>query len=129
MIYTSQNIDNMKLGFIAKVKEHFKHLTADLSVVENAPVVINPRMRTTAGRAHHTLSLGKLVSGRIEINAKLLEQGNEGQFYQTLGHETAHLIAIAIQGSSGVGHGPTWRFIMRAMGLEPRRTHQMPWDV
>lgn len=72
---------------------------------------------TSSGRAY-------LKQRHIQLNAILLTE-NEAVFDErTIPHELAHLLAFDLMGYDG-GHGEPWQAMMRALGVEPRRTHNM----
>lgn len=87
--------------------------------VRECKVIFNHRMKTAAGRAFTTKNI-------IHLNPKLLEHGEE-EFMNTFAHELAHLIDFKLNGRSS--HG--WRFqrIMRSLGYQPTRTHDLPWEI
>ena len=84
---------------------------------ENLELVLNPRMRSTAGRAH-------LLTNKIELNYRLLK-GNDLELENTYLHELAHIVAYYIFGRAERGHGPRWGKIMRIFGLPPERCHSL----
>jgi SprT protein len=84
---------------------------------EKVQVVLNPRMRSTAGRAY-------LFLQKIELNYRLLKD-NEKELERTYLHELAHLVAHYIYGNKERGHGPLWGGIMNALGLPPDRCHSL----
>lgn len=81
-------------------------------------IVLNPRMRSTAGRARYS-------SNTIELNSRLLNENPES-IEQTLGHELAHLLSVELYGlKTGRGHKRAWRGVMTRFGLDPKRTHAL----
>lgn len=85
--------------------------------VKAAPIILNPRMRTTAGRVNYT-------RWTLQLNTSLLSE-NPHHIEQTMAHELAHLVAWAAQGREAKGHGYAWSNIMRKLGYEPDRTHDL----
>ena len=87
-------------------------LTAD---VLDAPVRVNPRLRTSLGRARWKRGkTGELVIA-IELHPSLAADAE--QYRDTVTHEVAHLAA-----GRGAGHGPVWRAWHRKLGGSARRT-------
>ena len=80
-------------------------------------IAYNPRLRTTLGRAvlDHRL---------VELNTRLLA-GHPDQLVETLVHELAHL-AVHIRYGPVRPHGLQFRAMMRAVGLSPGATHNLP---
>lgn len=72
----------------------------------------------TAGTANYR-------SWVIQLNAVLLRENPEEMVYDTLVHELAHLLTVALHGSEASAHGPEWKAVMRSLGVEPSRTHSM----
>jgi len=70
----------------------------------------------------------------LDFNAQLLVDNFELYKTDTIIHEVAHLVDHNINGSQykytrrgpqRVSHGPTWKNIMRQLGGDPTRTHNM----
>lgn len=74
----------------------------------------------TAGQAY-------LNNNHVRLNAVLLTENAEEFIEQTIGHEVAHLATHCKYGPNVDGHGPEWRGMMVAFGLEPNRCHS--YDV
>ena len=73
---------------------------------------------TCAGMAYWT-------TGRVRINAGLLTGDTLAEMCeQTVPHELAHIIANRMLGRKS-GHGSLWKSVMRQLGLEPNRCHNM----
>lgn len=87
--------------------------------VSQCRVILNPRMKTTAGRAHTRKNL-------VELNPKLFDH-EIIEFMNTFAHELAHLIEFKLYGRTN--HGCKFQAIMRLMGYEPTRAHTLPWKV
>lgn len=84
--------------------------------IQNGPIHLNARMRSTLGRAHY-------LTNKIELHVRAL-RGHREQFEETFAHELAHLLSAAIYGLKlGRGHGRAWKQVMRVLGYEPKRTH------
>ncbi len=102
-------------------------MSLDLPALARQVVVRwNPRMRSTAGRAHFNTQL-------VELNPRLLGLGNaESEIDRTLRHELAHLVAYARSGRAGIRepHGPAWRQACADLGIaDERRCHTLPLPV
>lgn len=85
--------------------------------IRECKIELNPRMRSTAGRAFYR-------SNKIQLNERLLTD-NPQDIEQTFAHELAHLISYALYGDAGKGHGSNWRRVMKQLGYEPDRTHDL----
>lgn len=83
----------------------------------DSTIIIDPRMRTRAGTANFSRNT-------IKLNQALLTRHPE-HIEQTFAHELAHLIAYALYGHLGRGHGRFWQSVMRQLGFTPDRTHDM----
>lgn len=73
---------------------------------------VSQRMRTSLGRC-------RASSGEIRIASFLLE-APESLVREVVGHEVAHAAAVELHGSGVRPHGPEWKALMSAAGLEPR---------
>lgn len=91
----------------------------DVQKIIDTPVIMNPRMRSVAGRA-------RLSTMTIELNVRLLQDHPIEEFENTLIHELAHLLVFALYGARG--HGVKWKNMMRRLGAEPTRCHTLPVD-
>jgi predicted SprT family Zn-dependent metalloprotease len=112
---TIERLTALKESLIAKIEDRLRpdqksHLLA-------TKILLNPRMRTTAGRAHQRKNL-------IEMNVVLLSR-NPATIESTFAHELAHIIAGVIYGPRGRGHGSPWKSVMRTLGYAPERTHDL----
>lgn len=70
--------------------------------------------RVTAGMAYYR-------KGIIGLSPLVLK--DEAAVLETLGHEYAHLLAVARHGTKAANHGPHWQRAMRDLGLEPKVRH------
>lgn len=85
-----------------------------VAALKEIGVKVNGRMRTAAGRAFKL----RMV---IHLNPHLLCKGeNAEEVRETILHEIAHLLA-----PRGAGHGATWRHVVREIGGNPERCHDM----
>ncbi len=83
----------------------------------------NPRLQTTAGRAHYAES-------RIELNPRLIEIADLAEIEQTLKHELAHLVAYErcgkLQRRRLQPHGVEWREACVDLGISGEaRCHEL----
>ena len=83
----------------------------------------NPRLRTTAGRAHVRKRL-------IELNPHLLSKAGRAPEWlaEVLTHEAAHLAAVHLHGRDIQPHGEEWRALMEQAGAPARACHQIDVD-
>lgn len=74
----------------------------------------------TAGKAFY-------FEHKIELNPDFINNGNiEYIIEQTLPHEIAHLVSVEVYGPViGRGHKWAWKHIMRLMGLDANRCHNL----
>lgn len=91
-------------------------------MVAKFPLGYTPRLewrgyRVSAGIAYYR-------EGLIGLSAVVLK--DEAAVIETVGHEFAHLLAVARHGRKAANHGPYWQQAMRDIGLEPNVRHQMP---
>ena len=84
---------------------------------EQIRIGYNPKLRTTLGRAVFDHRL-------VELNTRLLA-GHPDHLVETLVHELAHL-AVHIRYGAVRPHGRHFRTMMRAVGLSPETTHNLP---
>lgn len=82
-------------------------------------VVVSRRARTLAGAAY-------AKERRIVLNARLLEQGREGDRDSTFIHECAHVLADLAH-NRPCRHGAGWREMMRLLGEVPNVRHRIPY--
>jgi SprT protein len=59
----------------------------------------------------------------INVNMALLSANKETYLNQTIPHELCHCIDDILYGSKTLPHGRTWKYIMRTMGIAPKRCH------
>lgn len=78
------------------------------------PVLQWKPYRVTAGMAYYR-------KGVIGLSPLVLK--DEAAVRETLGHEYAHLLAVARHGVKAANHGPQWQRAMRDLGLEPKVRH------
>ena len=79
-------------------------------------IVLNTRLRTTAGRAF-------LLDNKIDICYKLLIEFPAHFAKDTIPHECAHFVAHRVFGEEN--HGKPWKAIMAALGLPTTPYHNM----
>jgi predicted SprT family Zn-dependent metalloprotease len=74
----------------------------------------------TAGMAHHSL--------RVQINMVLFEDNVSHILNETLPHEVGHLVQFNKFDHKGLhveGHGAEWKEIMRKLGKDPHKYHNL----
>jgi predicted SprT family Zn-dependent metalloprotease len=85
--------------------------------LDEVTVEINPRMRSTGGKANYANNV-------VELNYRLLAN-NMAELEQTFVHELAHLISVYLFGTLGRGHGRRWQSVMNKLGYAPDRCHSL----
>lgn len=81
-------------------------------------VVINKRLKTTAGRAFLCDN-----PQYIDLSAELFWEYTEAFIVDTIPHELAHLVAYTVYGDEG--HGKGWKTVCEKMNIKTSRLHQM----
>lgn len=114
---TLEECKAMRSELLAKFKQatpgHFAEITA--IKVSQAPIVFNPRMRTSLGRVF-------FKKWKMELNVRLLKE-NPSEFDATFAHELAHLVAFSAYRDGK--HGRSWKHVMRIFGFPPERCHAL----
>lgn len=62
----------------------------------------------------------------IRLNARLLAEHPRQMLEETVPHEVAHVVVFRIYGRSVRPHGPEWRALMQAFGVEATACHTLP---
>ena len=62
---------------------------------------------------------------RIRINRQLLAQNPTEVIEQTCPHEVAHIVAYDLYGQRAWNHGLLWQNVMRKLGKNPDRCHEL----
>lgn len=62
----------------------------------------------------------------IRLNDQLLASHTRYMLTQTVPHEVAHAVIYQLHGSHCRPHGPEWRALMQALGVEARVCHDLP---
>lgn len=62
----------------------------------------------------------------IRINAALLASHPREMLDETVPHEVAHVAIYRLYGNRVRPHGPEWKALMRAFGLDPSPCHTLP---
>ncbi|HWD37979.1 MAG TPA: SprT-like domain-containing protein [Fimbriimonas sp.] len=83
------------------------------------PKLVWKSYRVTAGMAYYR-------TGTIGLSCTVLK--TEEAVRETVGHEYAHLLAIARHGERERGHGNGWKRAMFDLGLEPKVRHNYEVD-
>lgn len=105
-------LDELKALLLSKLEDNPR-----ITHVRDCKIEINPKMRSTAGRAYYR-------KNKIMMNERLLTD-NPHEIEKTFAHELAHLISFALYGEAGKGHGTNWKRVMKQLGYEPDRTHDL----
>ena len=100
-----------------KAEEHFGQK------FDRVPVTFSNRMTHTAGRAFFSTVGGVYRGKEIRLSNKLMMSEGEKFVSRTPGHEAAHIIALAVFGKAGSGHGVFWKEVMNMLGLSTDRCH------
>lgn len=89
------------------------------------PVIINSRLRTTAGRCFYQRTKAGYICVKVDFNKTLMEANKTDFIVDTIPHELAHAMDKIVFNNKG--HGSTWRECFRAItnGREPTRCHSM----
>lgn len=116
----------LKKACLEKVENAFvmaeKHYK---TTINRVPVKFCERKSTCAGTAAYSRVGGVLRGSYITLATKLLALNGEEFIGRTPGHEAAHIIAIELFGDLGRGHGPRWKEVMRVIGQDASRLHNM----
>ena len=75
---------------------------------------------------NYPASAGKAYFRENEIRLSRVVLTTHPRVYDTVLHEYAHLVVYQQFGRSSRPHGAEWKAVMRALGLEPRVTHDYP---
>ena len=93
---------------------------------ERPKINFTNRMKTTAGNAKWFWGPDSTVERpEINLSAHLLRLNGDEFIARTPGHEAAHIIAVQQFGRHGNGHGRYWKMVMRIIGQNPERCHNM----
>ena len=86
-------------------------------LTEPCPVVVlNARLKTTAGRSFYT-------QRKIDLSTQLFAEHPDHFVHDTIPHETCHQAAWDLFQEKG--HGKPWRRVMIVIGVEPNCCHHM----
>lgn len=61
----------------------------------------------------------------IRINREIYRRNPTHVLSETCPHEVAHLIAVDLYGIGAWNHGPHWKHVMRKLGKDPSRCHNL----
>ncbi len=101
---------------IDAIWEEFCVIFPALRDFKQPTVIMNARLKTTAGRCFYDKNL-------IDLNVKLFAENTEAFFLDTIPHEMAHQISFNLYGNAGRGHNNYWRHVMLSYGIKPSRCH------
>lgn len=79
-------------------------------------IILNNRLKTTAGRCHYDKRLIDLSPLLFAENIKEFEE-------IIIPHEAAHMVAFDVYGDCG--HGADWKSVMIKFGIPPARLHDL----
>lgn len=116
MLYMQTENELLEIAQAAADKAwlRFRKLYAKLGTMPR--IVFNNRLKTTAGRCDYSERL-------IDLSTSLMRE-NVAEFCNTIiPHELAHQVAFDVYGDTG--HGPDWKSVMIAYGIEPARCHSL----
>lgn len=116
-------LTEMQIEARQAVDKTFRNLGCP-ELIEKTSVVWNNRYTSRAGTATYVKN-GKSL---IELSNKLFRQATPEQRYQTAVHEACHIVADHVV-SRREGHGSYWKFLMRRMGLQSKRCHDIDVTV
>jgi SprT protein len=120
------NVFTLKQQALAKVEEAYVRAEAHYGrKFTRVPVEFSAKQKVTAGTAHYRRTHSGHTPLKIKLSLPLLMLNGETFLEDTPGHEAAHLIAVELYGSRGEGHGPAWTSVMRVIGQEAKRCHNM----
>lgn len=88
-----------------------------LKITLSIPVIEFKQIGRKAGYAYYN-------ENKLVLNPDFFNNGHADEMINdTLPHEIAHLVAVKKFGECGKGHGPNWKYVMRLLGLTPKRCH------
>ncbi|MCC5610975.1 SprT-like domain-containing protein [Nostoc sp. CHAB 5834] len=96
----------------------FVKKAADMGVNLPMPTVSFDLRGTVGGQAF-------LSKNHVRINAVLFTENVDEFLHQIIPHEVAHLVANRKFGKNISPHGEEWQRVMKAFGLDPKRTHSL----
>lgn len=95
-----------------------------LGPVHNIVVEIQWRSRFTSRAGDAQYKLRPYPHGVIRLSLPIWELADNSERYQTVIHETCHIVQKYLWPMSKA-HGYEWQRLMRKCGLEPRRCHNV----
>lgn len=111
--------EDLKNRVAAKVRECFVVFFGDSADRFDINIVYRDDMKNVGGYAIFNTST-------IELNSKLFLKNVDEYFSEIIPHEAAHLIAdIKYPEQRHIHHGKAWKSVMRKLGHEPRRCHNL----
>jgi len=114
----------MTLQSQAKEKIEAAFVTAEAHydvVIPRIPVVFSNRMTKSAGNVR--FGTANKIPNRITLSTKIMNLNPTEFMGRTPEHEAAHVIELIVFGRGG--HGVTWKHVMRVLGKDPERCHNM----
>lgn len=109
-----------KFAVAYRVEELLHVASVELGMQFNSPRIGYRLRSTTAGTANYP-------NWSLEFNPIFLKDNKDEYIRHTVGHETAHLVAMQKWGISKYPHGREWQLVMKMFGLKPDVDHR--YDV
>lgn len=113
--YASEALKNTIQAYHAEAIERMPEI-ADIEIYTH----LNERMRSNGGTASVRGGVGY-----ISLNYRLHRDNGWTKLKQTYLHELAHVVQRLKYGSKVKSHGVEWQRIMRQLGANPERCHDM----
>jgi SprT protein len=121
-----QNIVELKKACLAEIERAYQIVEAKYGQsIPRVPVTFSNKLTKTAGNASYTRNraTGKLTPKGIKLSLPLLRLNGETFVTDTPAHEAMHIATYAL--FDYAGHGPHWKNLMRLVGRDTSRCHQM----
>jgi SprT protein len=109
----------------ARVRERTAQLLAQGAELIARPVPALLLSFDLRGQAAGQFRVDASGQARIRYNAALMLRHEAEFLAQTVPHEVAHYLAFLCYGRGIRPHGPQWQQLMRGLGAEPRRCHDL----
>lgn len=124
---THTSFTDQEQACIDKIENAFRLAEQRYGTTLERPVIrFSNKLKTSAGNARWIWGEFNTVRDiRITLSKVLLQLNGDEFIADTPGHEAAHIIALQLYGQQGKGHGARWKEVMRAIGQNPQRCHDM----
>lgn len=118
-----EELEDLKKQCITLVQDAIRSASERYGVdIDVPPIEFSHRMYNNAGYVRYNRKTNKPLL--IKFSVPLLLDNTEEFLAGTPVHEAAHVIALVVY--QDASHGDNWKRIMRDLGLNPKRTHDMP---